>query len=234
MSTSPLWTYGILRVEFCRYNTIRNIKSFTERIKGSGSQRTYECLSRIVITCNLCHYENYVIRGSNSIEQNRLNSTKISSGEEMELPKCPFQATASLQITVRSQSQQSVKLHILFGTQAEGLNDIANNMDVKFGGPPKHFFNTIGDQAADIKIRYLIKTWIQKRKTPQNTLIATWDADYKDSIDRIRAAAHCILLTYCRGSRCDEFLKFDEGEVVRRVWDTLLTRVDRVSRHDLP
>ncbi|KAG2288971.1 hypothetical protein Bca52824_048575 [Brassica carinata] len=77
MSTSPLWTYGILRVEFCRYNTIRNIKSFTERIKGSGSQRTYECFSRIVITCNLCHYENYVIRGSNSIEQNRLNSTKV-------------------------------------------------------------------------------------------------------------------------------------------------------------
>ncbi|KAL0667304.1 hypothetical protein Bca4012_030008 [Brassica carinata] len=116
------------------------------------------------------------------------------------------------------------------------LTEGTDNRDDKThqGGLPKHFFNTIGDQAADIKIRYLIKTWIQKRKTPQNTLIATWDADYKDSIDRIRAAAHCILLTYCRGSRCDEFLKFDEGEVVRRVWDTLLTRVDRVTRHDLP
>ncbi|KAG5398429.1 hypothetical protein IGI04_020243, partial [Brassica rapa subsp. trilocularis] len=124
-----------------RYNTIRNIKSFTERIKGSGSQGPMN---------DLYHYENSVIRGSNSIEkifgviQQNGWSVCCSScrvGSLQRKPMCFFhldrshqvlltegtdnrddkthQERASLQITVRSPSQQSVKLHILFGTQAE-------------------------------------------------------------------------------------------------------------------
>ncbi|CDY34255.1 BnaA01g24720D [Brassica napus] len=102
------------------YNTIRNIKSFTKRIKGSGSQRTYECFSRIVITCNLCHYENSVIRGSNSIEQIfgviqqngwSVCCTSCRVGSLQRKPMCFFHLDRS--------HQQSVKLHILFGTQTE-------------------------------------------------------------------------------------------------------------------